>query len=426
MRIKTALIGIALTATLAGCASTQPASEKSAETKADKVPVAQDGKPAKLTEARELHPRVVIAHDGGITTLDGENGKPIATSKLDGFLRLNSAGDGRHVMVSADEGFLVYDAGVYGMKHGDHYHYYTGKPALNGKEYKAPHPGHVVIHAGNTALFGDGDGSIQITPTKNIGDTTAAGKPILSFKTENPHHGVAVPLIDGSVFHTQGTEEERHTIQVVKDGTLLAQTDDCPGSHGEAAASPNENGDVIVMGCENGPVIYRDGSFHKVPVADAYSRSGNLAGHHDSEIVLGDYKVDPDAEPERPTRVALINSRTDELKLVELGSSYWFRSLARGPEGEGLVLTYDGNLQVLDVTTGEVTKKIPVISKWKEKKDWQQPGPILRVAGDYAYVTDANKSELVRVDLANGKVDGRYKLDFVPVEMAIATGLAEE
>ena len=166
--------------------------------------------------------------------------------------------------------------------------------------------------------------------------------------------------------------------------TVAAETDACPGSHGEAVVESTAKGDVVVVGCTDGPVVYRDGAFYKVPVEDAYSRSGNLAGSEHSPIVLGDYKVDKDAELERPTRVALIDTRAASLRTLDLGSSYWFRSLARGPHGEGLVLTYDGALQVIDVAAGDVTATIPAIQTWEEKPEWQQPGPILKVAGERA------------------------------------------
>ena len=89
------------------------------------------------------------------------------------------------------------------------------------------------------------------------------------------------------------------------------------------------------------------------------------------------------------------------------------------------MLTYDGALQVIDVTSGEVTASIPAISPWTEKDEWQQPGPILKAAGDRAYITDAEAKELVVIDLDEGSVVARHDLDVAPVEMAIATGHAE-
>ncbi|GAB48040.1 hypothetical protein [Mobilicoccus pelagius] len=231
----------------------------------------------------------------------------------------------------------------------------------------------------------------------------------------------------GSLFTTQGTEESRSVVQVRRGSKVLAQTSNCPGSHGEATAAPTARGDVVVMGCENGPVVFRDGTFHKVPVKGSYARTGNLAGHDRSPIVLGDHKVDKDAEPvERPTRVSLVDTRTATAKLVDLGSAYWFRSLARGPRGEGLVLTYDGRLRVIDVEKGEVTASIPVISPWKEKDDWQEPGPAVKVAGDRAYVTDAEKRSVTVVDVPSRTVVARYGLPATPVEIAVTTGRPQE
>ena len=66
---------------------------------------------------------------------------------------------------------------------------------------------------------------------------------------------------------------------------------------------------------------------------DTYGRVGNQAGSASSAVVLGDYKTDPDAEHERPTRVALVDTRTAQLRLVDLPASYSSRSLARGEFG---------------------------------------------------------------------------------------------
>ncbi|KFC50258.1 hypothetical protein GY12_21085 [Micrococcus luteus] len=109
-----------------------------------------------------------------------------------------------------------------------------------------------------------------------------------------------------------------------KTGEVKAETDDSPRQPRRGRGPATEAGDVVVMGCENGPVVYRDGEFHKVDVETEYQRSGNLFGLHDSPIVLGDYKVEeePKEAVERPTKIALIDTRTDELTTVDLGSSY--------------------------------------------------------------------------------------------------------
>ena len=106
-------------------------------------------------------------------------------------------------------------------------------------------------------------------------------------------------------------------------------------------------------------------------VETGYQRSGNLFGLHDSPIVLGDYKVEeePTGAVERPTAIALIDTRTDGLTTVDLGSSYWFRSLGRAEDGSAVVLTYDGEVNVIDEETGEITAEYPMIEPWKEKDE---------------------------------------------------------
>lgn len=396
---------------------TEPASAAPTSTS-----IADPGAGGNEREVGTVKARLLMAHADGLTLLDAGTGKVLKETEHSAFLRLNNAGDGRHVFVTDSDTFRLYDTGISSQPHGDHKHNFETDPGLTEVTYDMPHAGHVVLHHGRTVLFADGDGTILGMDSDKVADT---GRGPTRYKADAAHHGVAMELADGSLLTTQGTKDARTTIQNKKGAKVLSETKDCPGIHGEAAAESDGDGDVVVFGCENGPVVFRDGAFHKVPVKDAYSRSGNLAGSDASPIVLGDYKVDKDAEQERPTRVALIDTRNDSLKLVDLGSPYWFRSLARGPEGEGLVLTYDGSLRVIDEEKGTQTASIKVIEPWQEKKDWQEPGPAIKVAGDKAYVTDAEKKKLHVVDLHKKAVSNTYDLPHTPVEIAVTTGEAE-
>ena len=337
VRLPLLTVGLAVTALAlsacgaggagSGASSTATAAGSSAST-------APSGSPSprstERSEVASVTPRVVLSHEGGLTTLDAETGEVVHEQEREGFLRLNNAGDGQHVMVSAGDEFLVYDAGIDAQIHGDHHHFYSSEPGLTEVTFPAPAAGHVVTHNGQTTLFADGTGGIQTFTSEHL----RSGMPrAVETSTENAHHGVALELTDGSLLTTQGTEEGRNTVQVLEreSGKVLAETTDCPGVHGETVAAD----EAVVLGCENGPVVYRDGAFHKVPVETEYQRSGNLAGTKASSIVLGDHKVDADAEQERPTEIALIDSVQDTLTTVDLGSSYWFRSLARRPAGTG-------------------------------------------------------------------------------------------
>ncbi|VXB35485.1 conserved exported hypothetical protein [Aeromicrobium sp. 9AM] len=352
-------------------------------------------------------PRLAMTYDGGVRVLERDTLKTVADFPMTGYLRVNRAGDERHVLVSTEtQGFRLLDTAVKVESHGDHSHYLPdGKPALAGS-FEAQEPGHVTIHDGKTVLWSDGTGTAQILdsarPTKVVG----------TYKAASPHHGVAVQLDDGLLV-TDGTADQRTGAKVIRLGKEVASTKDCPGVHGEATAG---NG-VAVIGCENGVELYETGRFTKLDSPDAYGRIGNQAGSPSSPIVLGDYKVDKDAVLERPERITLINTETKELKLVDLGTSYSFRSLGRGAAGEAIILGTDGAMHVLDAKDGSTLSTIKVVKPWSEPVDWMQPRPTLHVSGDTAWVTEPAISTVHVVDIPSGKVVKSVRLDVVPDEI---------
>lgn len=372
----------------------------------DTAPVSSDNEPA----GQLAGPRLVVTYDGGVQVLERDTLKKVADIPMEGFLRVNKAGDERHVFVSTEtKGFQLLDTGVEAKSHGDHSDYLPdGKPAL-GASFEAPEPGHVTVHDGKTVLWSDGAGTAQILdsedPTK-VEDTYTAA---------SPHHGVAVTLEDGLLV-TDGTADARTGAKVIRDGKEIASTDECPGVHGEATAG---NGAALI-GCENGVVVFRDGTFTKIDSPDSYGRIGNQAGSPASPIVLGDYKVDKDAELERPERITLVDTDANKLKIVDLGTSYSFRSLGRGAAGEAIVLGTDGSLHVIDAKDGSKLSTIDVVKPWSEPVDWQKPRPTLHVSGDTVWVTEPATSTLHVVDIPSGKVADSIELDVVPNE--ITTG----
>lgn len=362
-------------------------------------------------------PRLAVTYDGGVLVLDAMTLAVVGDLPADGFLRLNPAGDGRHFLLTDASGFRVLDAGTWSVPHGNHDHSYTTDPLLTDLAFPADHPGHVVTHGDTTVLFADGTGEIQTFASDDLSPTALPETERLG--AAQAHHGVAVRLHDGSTLLTLGTEEARTgTLVQDADGTEIARSEECPGVHGETVAAD----EVVALGCEDGVLLYRDGAFVKVPAGTDYARSGNLAGHEESRYVLGDYKTDPDAELERPTQVVLVDTVEGTSQVVDLPASYSFRSLARGPEGEALVLGTDGILRALDPATGEVTEEIEVVAEWEEPEDWQQPRPTVRVQGDFAYVTEPATLELHIVDLAEGAVIDSADLPVVPNEISSVTG----
>ncbi|MFG3397909.1 zinc metallochaperone AztD [Streptomyces parvus] len=349
----------------------------------DDTPAGAEPKKQKSSEAAAVGNPIVASYDGGLYVLDGETLKLAKTIELPGFNRVNPAGDKEHVVVSTDSGFRVLDA---------------TRQEFTDAEFKGSKPGHVVRHGGKTVLFTDGTGEVNVFDPADLSDGKRPdGRTYTSAK---PHHGVAIELAGGELVTTLGTEEKRTGALVLdKDNKEIARSEDCPGVHGEAAAQ----GEVVGFGCEDGVLLYRDGEFTKVDAPGDYARTGNQAGSDVSPILLGDYKTDPDAELERPTRISLIDTRTAKMKLVDLGTSYSFRSLARGPHGEALVLGTNGILHVIDPETGKVEKKIEAVGDWTEPLDWQQPRPTLFVRDHTAYVSDPGKRQLHAYDLESGE-----------------------
>jgi hypothetical protein len=110
------------------------------------------------------------------------------------------------------------------------------------------------------------------------------------------------------------------------------------------------------------------------------------------------------------------------LRLVDLGTSYTFRSLARGPQGEALVLGTDGRIHVIDPVAGTVVRAIPVIGSWQEPLEWQKPRPALFVRGGTAYVSDPATKQVHRIELASGAKTATATLPGTPNELSGAVG----
>lgn len=392
-------------ALLAACSSEAGTEAESVETTAETAAAQSHSEP---------QPRLATSYDGGVLILDAATLETVEDiSGIEGFTRLNPAGDGRHLFVSGSGAFTALDASSWT----DSSQSYTSTPALTDIEFEATTPGHVVRHDGKTVLFDDGTGKVEMFESAAL---LKGSKPeVESYTTPEAHHGVAVALSDGSLLTTIGNEDERTGIVVLDaDRKEIARNEECPGVHGEAVAAD----ETVVVGCEDGVLIYRDGEIRKVQSPDAYGRIGNQAGDEDSPILLGDYKSDPDAELERPTRVSLTDTISGELTLVDLGTSYTFRSLGRGPDGDAIVLGTDGALHIIDVATKSVTETIPVVDAWEEPAKWQEPRPALFLQDGIAYVSDPADNAVHAVDLATGKVSTSGELAHTPNELTGVTG----
>jgi len=379
-----ALLGAAALA-LTGCATnTDAGSDTTATPKADGT-------------------RITLTHDGGLLVLD-QDLRVVADDAIDGFTRVNPAGDGRHVLVTVPEGFRVLDT--------------QAEPALTDAVFPADTGGHAVVHGDRTALFADGTGDVT---TFDHTELDGADLPeVETTKSEAAHHGVAIELEDGTLLTTIGTEESRSGVRALDaDGKETTRSEECPDVHGEGAVK----GEVAVFGCTDGALVYQDGAFEKIDAPTEYGRTGNLFTTEDSSVAVGDYNDDPDSEGYLLDQIALIDAASGEYTVADMpdGVGFTFRDLARGPGDEAVVLGDDGALHTFDETTCEQLESYPVIDAWEGPAEWQDAHPALKVAGDVAYVTDPAEQKIHAVDLTTGEVIASSdELPGVPNEIAVA------
>ncbi|MCG7438821.1 hypothetical protein [Corynebacterium freneyi] len=376
---------------------------------------------ADVSETRNAEARLAISYDGGVMVLDvgdldgGDEPEVLAELPADGYLRLNPAGDGRHVFVSTDEGFRALDMGSYSKPHGDHSHHYAGDPLFTGFGVDAAKPGHVVAGDDTAVLFDDETGDVTTV--------RLTGMDAVDHFRVPAHHGIAVLGEGGTYMVTIADDEGNRTgvAQVDADGKELKRFEECPGAHGAEESSAG-----IFVGCSDGGLVYADGKVTKVKAPDEYGRIGNQAGSTESKYVLGDYKSDAgaaeDGELERPEKVSIIDAETGELKLVDLGTSYTFRSLGMNDDGLAVVLGTDGKLHLIDPEQAKVVKTIDVIDAWEESEEWQDPRPALAVNGDVAYVTDPATKTIHVVDLTGEKETLTAELPETPDELVVTEG----
>jgi len=414
-------------ALLAACGSEpEPAAS---ETSASSTPAEEEGHDhgaeEDATEVGAAKARVAVSYDGGVQVLDAATFEVLADIPFEGFTRLNPLGDGRHMMVSATGGFHVIDAGAWSQPHGDHSHYYTAEPHDTEVVYDAETPGHVVNHGGRTTLFDDGTGHVVSFDTEHVAHDAVAEGEAREYTTPAAHHGVAVERTDGTVVVTEGTEEGRTGIRILDaENTEIAANDQCPNTHGETVAAD----ETVVIGCSDGVLLVKGDEITKVASPDAYGRIGNQWGTEESPIVVGDYKSNPDAEIDLTTRISLIDTTTATLRLVELpgGTSYWYRSIGRGENGEGVVLGTDGQLHLIDTVAGTVTMSTPVIDPWEVQEDWQAPQPQVFTLDGTAYITEPATNEIHAVDIETGEVYASGTLTVQPNELTGVPGEVTE
>ncbi|MDR1188872.1 MAG: hypothetical protein LBK95_15735 [Bifidobacteriaceae bacterium] len=410
--VKAAVLIAALAALGLSACGQNPEASPSASPSPSLEPTAEPDEHVE-SDAAELAapaPRLTITYEGGLQVIDALSLELVADLPLDGFNRVNPAGDERHVFVSTEGGFKLLDTGVFAVAHGDHAHYYAADPVLeDGLAVQAAAPGHVVPHDDLTTLFDDATGHVTVLEADDLGE------PVRQYDSPAAHHGVAVALPDGTLVASRGTEAERTGI-VVLDGSdaQVAESDQCPGIHGEAVAAD----EAVGFGCEGGAIIYADGAITFAPAPAPEGRISTMAGNEASPVLLGNYAVTGSEAP--ATSVSLVDTATATVRALDLGTPY--AGFAITDDAAGLVLGTDGKLHVLDLAAGVETASYQIIDPFELPEDWQAPRPRLAVLEGMVYITDPSAKAIHVVDPSDGQIWKSGALSVVPNEIAGVTG----
>lgn len=368
-------------------------------------PAAEEG------HAHGAEGRLALTTEGGVVVLDAETleqvGETIALD--DDFLRINPAADGEHVYVTSSQGFEVLATGAST----------DADPALTGAIFEGTAAGHVVNHGDTTALFDDGSGTFWIFPSDSLTDSADLPADVEEFQSEAAHHGVAVQLEDGTIVSTLGTSESRTGVRILDaEGTETARNEECPSVHGEGVAADEH----VIIGCQDGVLMYADGEFTKLDSPDDFGRVGNLYTTHESSIAFTDYRDDPDAEGSLLHRIGMVDTAAGTWEILDLpeGVEYTWQGVERDHHGDLWIIGTDGALHRIDGETGELTESFPVIDAWEGPAEWQEAHPYLVVEGHTAYVTDPATDEVHAVDVESGEILATGSLESAPNEMAFA------
>ncbi|MDN4480469.1 hypothetical protein [Demequina muriae] len=414
-RAATLAGGAALALLLSACAA-DPGTAASASSSAapgatqDAHDDPHDGEGA-ATQQSSATPRLAVTYDGGVAVIDAATLELVSELELGGFNRINAAGDGRHVAVATNGGWAVLDAGTWSEAHGDHAHYYTAAPVLHEVLVEAELPAHVVVHDGLTSLFDDGTGDVTVVETGEWTEMVEHGDVHAwrEYATGAAHHGVAAAAADGTMLVTEGTEDDGVSSVGILDAEdeVIVSSDECPGLHGETAFTGASGDEYMMTGCHDGALVFHGDHAHKIAAPDEFGRIGNAFSFDGSDIVLGDYKTDPEGGIGL-TQATLIDVESESITVIDpfdgADAQYTWRGLARGAEGEALALGTDGALRVIDPATGDVVRSIDVIDGWEVPEEWQTAHPALTVLEGMAYVTDPANGAIHAVDYVSGEV----------------------
>lgn len=331
-------------------------------------------------EKKEQQTATEEAHDHEEKSDGTTEGTRLLVSYDNGFIVMNSAfeeierydigasslalgSDMRHVFVkdsANNDSYTLLDIGVWNEDHADHLHPYEEAPVLATYEMKANKVAHVVSHNNQTAVFHDGSGLVEVFDAKNL-STEGAPVPVYTYQGK-AHHGVAVPLSDGTLavsYQTQEGENLPDSVKIVDSHghDVATITDACKGLHGTVYSGSGTT-EKLAFGCNGNVITYNVAAKETTSIVlpNEAARVSTIKQHTDSTYYLTNYK-----EGENPTtKVGIINSETNDFALVELSAAYGSGVLVAA-DNIGYVLAENGILYKIDLAKAQVIEEIDAL-----------------------------------------------------------------
>jgi len=392
----------------------------------------------KTDEAEYSLGRLVVADatTGKLTVLDLDDRGTPGTLMLDnpGAIYATATNQGGFVFATqrAQNKTQVLETGTEFEEHGDHFHVKKKAPSLKPTAISGALPTHYTHINGWTALFNDGDGTVDYLSDAQLarGELTPRRA-----QTGTAHHGVAIVhgerlvatmsmpnvqmLPDGGTSTTQLAAGATDRLLASHD-TVVDTFAGCTSLHGEFSTSSR-----VSFGCANGALVMTfnaaskkfEGAILPNPTG-RMERVGAVEGHEKLPVFIGNFDRAP------ANGLAIIDPRNNTITPMNLPTRrFGFKVDEKGEHV--VVLTMDGNLHKFKlnaaatelVADGMPLKVIPEYAMWPA----MPPRPAMAVGYDRAYVTDPRDGTVKEVHLEEWKVEHTFTVGGAPSSIALTS-----
>lgn len=333
-----------------------------------------------------------------VRAIDFSTGKELGSFETKGPASLTASASGQIIYATqSDDDFVnIIQSGIKFSDHGDHRDLDVSDVKLSGVTFEGKRPFHVVPHDDHAILFYDRGGKAEIINEAALLDDKAE---VRELDTLKPHHGVAVTMGRHILMSVPDTQVEtkpdalppRVGLRILDENNQqVGGIEKCTDLHGEAMSAR-----LAAFGCKEGVLIAKpNGSDAPQLQMLAYPKdfpagyTGTLLGGKTMQFFLGNYGED---------KLVLIDPEdANPYRLVELPTRRVDFILDPANPKNAYILTEDGNLHVLDVLKGEISRSAKVTEPYSKDGHWRDPRPRLAVADGEIAITDPRHS-LVRV-----------------------------